>query len=273
MQYYIYPTVAQYDQFGQLTGYYPQYLVRAYPFYPAYYLWNHHECHGGWGHEVSPEQWHNGYSGTIITDDIDTSEIERLPSFHPPTIHPPTIHPPTIHPPTIHPPTIHPPTIHPPTIHPPIPCGFTGYKTNKFDHERNVEKGGWVAAWADDIAEKDVLQGVVAAGVSVVSADPAPFLLWIKDLVNRTISSLKASAQQVFTREIRNQIEKLAADVIKQAIQGRSAREVVKTFENLRFDIKAGAIKYTGGNYVCGNLVPPHTWGMKPYIAIRIRHI
>jgi len=34
---------------------------------------------------------------------------------------------------------------------PPVSCGFTGYKTNKFDLKVNVESGGWVAAWSDGI--------------------------------------------------------------------------------------------------------------------------
>ncbi|WP_081481740.1 hypothetical protein [Paenibacillus elgii] len=192
----------------------------------------HHHHHGGWGHGEWTEQWNNGYSGATIT---------RWPSW--------------------------------PAWPPKIPgCGYTGYKTNKFDRKRNVEKGGWVAAWADDIAEKDVLQGIVAAGVSVFSSNPGPFLTWIENLVTRTISSLKASAQQVFTREIRNQIEELAADVIKQAIQGRSAREALKEFKDIGFNVKAGAIEYSGKNMACGKTITS-TWGMKPYIAIRVRHV
>lgn len=179
--------------------------------------------------------WHHGYNGTIITD-INNSEIERLGSWDwPPKI---------------------------PT------CGFTGYKTNKFDQKDKIVSGGWVAGWADDIAEKDVLQGVVAAGVSVYSSNPAPFLYWVETLVNRTISSLSSSVKQRFTADVRNKVKELTADVIKQAIQGKSARETLSRFDT--FDIKAGAIKYSGKNQVCGNTVST-TWGMKPYVAIRIR--
>lgn len=65
----------------------------------------------------------------------------------------------------------------------------TGYLTNKFELEHKIEKGDWVTAWSDDIAETDVLQGVVAAGISVFNANPTAFLYWINELANRTISS------------------------------------------------------------------------------------
>ena len=45
-----------------------------------------------------------------------------------------------------------------------------GYRTNKFDHEREVEQGGWVVAWSHDISETDVAAGIVAVGISVFSA-------------------------------------------------------------------------------------------------------
>lgn len=151
---------------------------------------------------------------------------------------------------------------------PKLPCGFTGYKTNKFDLKDTIVSGGWVAGWADDIAEKDVLQGVVAAGVSVYSANPAAFLYWVESLVERTISSLSSSVKQNFTADIRNKVNQLAAGVIRQAIQGKSPRETLMQFDT--FDVKAGAIRYSGKNQVCGNTIST-TWGMKPYVAIRIR--
>ncbi|NQX57530.1 hypothetical protein [Paenibacillus qinlingensis] len=147
-------------------------------------------------------------------------------------------------------------------------CGYTGYKTNKFDLKQKVENGGWIVAWSDDISETDAIQGVVAAGVSVVSSNPGPFLLWIEQLVERTISSLASDAKQKFTDEIRKQVNELAADVIKRALQGKDASEALKQFDTL--DVKAGAIKYSGKNVVCGNTVTT-TWGMKPYIAFRLR--
>jgi hypothetical protein len=146
-------------------------------------------------------------------------------------------------------------------------CGFTGYKTNKPERKAAVEEGSWHVAWADDISETDVGRGLVSAGVSVYSSNPAPFLAWITELTNRTISSLSDSAEQaIFTPEVRKQTEGLAADIIKKAVKGKSAREIFREFE--RVQVKAGAIEYNGGNYVCSNLITP-TWGLKPYIAVR----
>ena len=96
-----------------------------------------------------------------------------------------------------------------------------------------------------------MLQGVVAAGVSVVGSNPGPFLAWVDYLVNRTISSLSSSVQQRFTAEIRGRVQQLTADVIRQAIQGRSARETFRQFDT--FDFKAGAIRYSGKNVLCNN--------------------
>jgi Na+-translocating ferredoxin:NAD+ oxidoreductase RnfG subunit len=60
-----------------------------------------------------------------------------------------------------------------------------------------------------------VAQGLVSAGVSVVSANSAPFLAWVYELTNRTILTLEESAQQAFTPEMLREIEGLAADVIQ----------------------------------------------------------
>ena len=65
-----------------------------------------------------------------------------------------------------------------------------GYETNKFDLKAQVESGGWVVAWSEDITETDALRGVVAAGISVYSGNPAPFNAWCNQLIDRTISSL-----------------------------------------------------------------------------------
>ncbi|MCU5299696.1 hypothetical protein [Bacillus paranthracis] len=122
--------------------------------------------------------------------------------------------------------------------------------------------------WADDIAEKDVAQGIVSVGVSIFSSNPAPFYAWVKYLVDRTISSLSYDVQQKFTGEIKNQLNQITADIISRAIQGKSTQEVLRKYR--AFDFKAGAIRYSGKNMLCGNTVST-TWGMKPYLAFRIR--
>lgn len=142
------------------------------------------------------------------------------------------------------------------------------YETNKFDLKSKVEEGNWIVAWSDDISETDVASGIVAGGISIYSANPAPFLAWIQDLVNRTISSLTEDARDKFPDAIKEQVNQLASEVIKQAIQGKDTREVFEQFDTV--DFKAGAIKYSGRNMAFGATVST-TWGMKPYIAFRWR--
>ncbi len=139
-----------------------------------------------------------------------------------------------------------------------------GYKTNKFRRKAEVEKGGWQVAWADDIAEKDVAVGIIAAGVSAYSGNAAPFIAWVNHLVQRTWVSLAADLQE----EIREEAEKLAQDVISDAIKGKSSKETFRRFEKV--DFKAGAISYSGRNTLLGATLT-RTWGLKPYVAFRLR--
>lgn len=142
------------------------------------------------------------------------------------------------------------------------------YRTNKFALKSEIETGGWVVAWADDMSETDAIQGVVAAGVSVYTANPAPFIEWVRQLVDRTISSLTASARERFSQELRSQAERFTREAIEAAIRGRNANEVLRQFDTV--DFKAGAIKYSGGNYL-GNQIISRTWGLKPYVAFRVK--
>lgn len=140
------------------------------------------------------------------------------------------------------------------------------YETNKFDLKSKIEEGNWIVAWSDDISETDVAQGVVAAGVSIFTAEPGPFLLWVENLVNETITSLTKDAQNKFPEAIKQEVNQLAAEIIMRAIQGKDPLETSKRFDTV--DFKAGAIKYSGKNIVLGNTIST-TWGMKPYIAFR----
>lgn len=142
----------------------------------------------------------------------------------------------------------------------------TGYETNKFDLKADQERGWTAVAWSDDITETDVARGLVSAGVSVYTANPAPFLAWVEHLVERTISSLGQSARDRFPRAIMGQVRSLAADTIRAAIQGQSAREVLRNYDTV--DFKAGAIRYSGRNWIDvpfrGRQTVSRTWGMKP---------
>ncbi|MFT3880803.1 MAG: hypothetical protein QM703_14225 [Gemmatales bacterium] len=140
------------------------------------------------------------------------------------------------------------------------------YETNKFDLKAVVEAGNWHVAWADDIAEKDVLQGLVAAGVSVASANPAPFVAWIKQLVDRTVDSLRRSSQDL-PAQVKNEIVNLAMAAIRDAVLGKKANEIARNFGGI--GVKAGAIRYSGANKIGGQVIT-RTWGIKPYIAVRI---
>jgi hypothetical protein len=153
-----------------------------------------------------------------------------------------------------------------------------GYETNKFDLKSQVEKGGWVVAWADDVSETDVAKGVVAVGVSVYTGNPAAFYAWIDDLIARTVRSLGKSAGKQFPAAIARQAQGLAAEVIRAALRGQSSKEVLRNFDTV--DFKAGAIRYSGRNTqkIWNPLKWRHeevtlstTWGMKPYVAFRLR--
>ena len=140
------------------------------------------------------------------------------------------------------------------------------YETNKFRLKARVEAGGWHVAWADDIAEKDALAGLVAAGVSVNSANPGPFLAWVDYLVNRTMVSLQQSGARI-PGNLQREVRGIAAQVIREAVRGRSAKEISRNFGGM--GVKAGAIQYSGANML-GNQVVTRTWGIKPYIAVRL---
>ncbi|MEM8721150.1 MAG: SH3 domain-containing protein [Cyanobacteria bacterium P01_G01_bin.39] len=139
-----------------------------------------------------------------------------------------------------------------------------GYETNKFDKKALVEKNGWKASWADDISETDAARGAVAAGVSIYSANSAPFIAWVEQLVQRTLNTLSANLEG----NARKEAEKLARQIIYDAVSGKSAKEITKQFDTI--DFKAGAIKYSGRNYI-GNQTISRTWGIKPYVAFRVR--
>ncbi|PFF14709.1 hypothetical protein [Bacillus cereus] len=146
----------------------------------------------------------------------------------------------------------------------------TGYETNKPEHKSEVENGTppWVVAWAEDITETDAAEGVIAGVGSVFGANPAPFIAWVENLVNRTISTLVTDAEKRFPEAIKNEVNQLAQEAIKAAIQGKSAKEVLKNYDTV--DFKAGAIKYSGKNKACGVTLST-TWGLVPYVAFRWR--
>lgn len=151
------------------------------------------------------------------------------------------------------------------------------YISNKPEKKEEVEKGPpkWTVAWADDISETDAAMGLVAVGVSIYTGNAGAFLEWVRQLLQQTIDSLLASASEEFPNAIRSQVEQLALDTIKAAVQGNSAKEVFKQYDTI--DFKAGGIKYSGRNYEWNifaqryDPIGPPTWGLKPFIAFRWR--
>ncbi len=141
------------------------------------------------------------------------------------------------------------------------------YESNKKEKKAKVEEGGWKAIWADDITETDVAKGIVSVAGSVAVGNPGPFYAWIENLVNRTIVSLGDDAASKMPGHIKEQAKQLARDIIKAAVQGKSAKEVFRSFDTV--DFKAGAIKYSGGNRF--GPITARTWGLKPYVAFRWR--
>jgi hypothetical protein len=129
------------------------------------------------------------------------------------------------------------------------------YITNKWDKKIEIEAGGWVAAWSDDISETDAINGVVAAGVSIYTGSPAVFIAWVKQLVERTIDSLISSASREFPDAVFDKVLPLATDTIKAAIEGKDAKEVPKQYDTV--DFKAGAIRYSGRNYEWNGVTSP----------------
>lgn len=138
-----------------------------------------------------------------------------------------------------------------------------GYETNKFDKKAKVEGGGWKVSWAKDISETDVLLGFVTAGVSVYDGSTT-FQVWAQNLVRRTISSLGEDVP----KNVKGELTTILKKVVFDAVTGRSAKNTFKQFNT--FDFKAGAIKYSGRNRAFCNTIS-RTWGLKPYVAFKIR--
>ena len=88
------------------------------------------------------------------------------------------------------------------------------YETNKFDLKAQVEEGGWTVSWADDVAEKDVALGLVAAGVSVFDGGGS-FSVWVENLVRRTTTSLSSNLANSSVAEAEKMTQKIIAEAIK----------------------------------------------------------
>lgn len=148
------------------------------------------------------------------------------------------------------------------------------YESNKPELKKKVEEGGWTVAWSDDISETDAAQGLVAAGISLYAANGEPFVAWVESLVARNIASLKKEVAAAFPDEAKKKAIELASKAIKEAIKKKDAKEITEQFGNI--DFKAGIIKYSGRNYKkvgSKKVTISETWGLKPYVAFRLREV
>ena len=71
---------------------------------------------------------------------------------------------------------------------------------------------------------------------------------------------------------MKSQMKSLAQDVFKAVLTGKSAREVLRRYGTV--DFKGGGIRYSGRNYVSifgRKQTISNTWGLKLYVAFRIR--
>ncbi len=136
------------------------------------------------------------------------------------------------------------------------------YWTDKFELKAQVEAGGWIVGWADDITETDLLEGTVVA-----IENPAMLAAWVESIMVRTVSSLTDDIQAQINDEIKQQTKQIASQIIKEAIMLKLPKEALAQLAMI--DVKAGAIRYSGENRFLGQAISP-TFGLKPYIGIRI---
>lgn len=152
------------------------------------------------------------------------------------------------------------------------------YETNKWDVKNRVRSGAWKVAEGREITETDLIQGTVAAGISIYTGDATAFVTWVENLVRESITQLSTSIQREVSDAARQQSIDLANRTIRRLISGRSAGVELLNIGNVQF--KAGVSKYTGRNRTWipnpfsrdggywQTLSTTHAW--QPYVAFRL---
>lgn len=155
--------------------------------------------------------------------------------------------------------------------------GETRFETNKGDKKRRVKNGGWEEAYGRELTETDLLEGIVAAGVSVLSENPAAFNAWVAQLVRESVAVFAANIRQRFTEVAQQQAQRLAERILRSLLRGR--REGVDFLRIQDIHFKAGVSGYNGHNQVW---VPnfsreggfwqttTSTLAFQPYVAMRL---
>lgn len=158
------------------------------------------------------------------------------------------------------------------------------FETNKWDKKKAVKNGGWYVAYGRELTETDVIEGAVAAGVSVYTANTGPIMAWAERLIDESIAEMQRSLGRLgseFGQEAQRRARNVAVSQIKKLIQGKRADESgIHNFGNIEF--KAGVSEYNGRNMVwdpfyncpndCGgwNTVST-TWALVPYVKLRFK--
>jgi hypothetical protein len=91
-----------------------------------------------------------------------------------------------------------------------------GFTTNRDQVESEIKQGGWAVAFGRESTEEDVAKGLVAAGVSYATDNPAPFQAWLDELINESVAQLGESAAVNLVPEVRQQAIQFDTQVITQ---------------------------------------------------------
>jgi hypothetical protein len=153
---------------------------------------------------------------------------------------------------------------------------MANYETDKWEIKEQIKAGGWKVAEGGELTETDVIQGVVAAGISIYTGNSAPFVAWLKALVTNCLSQLASNIQTQFTEAARQQAIAVAETTIRNLLSQKSSGAEFLNFGSIQF--KAGVAKYMGRNRVWvpnlsleggywQTLSTTHAW--QPYVAMR----
>jgi len=94
------------------------------------------------------------------------------------------------------------------------------WQSNKGNMENQIRAGGWIVAYGRELTEQDALEGAVAIGVSIFSANSSPALEWLDELVNESLAKLETSILNTFTSAVRQEAINFALKVLQNLLQG-----------------------------------------------------
>ena len=162
------------------------------------------------------------------------------------------------------------------------------YVTNKWDKKNAVKNGGWHVAYGRELTETDAIRGGVAAGVSIYSGNSGPFIAWMENLIEESITGMEralGSLGNEISRDAKRRARDLAMHTIKDLLRGK--RPGVSDILRMgKIEFKVGTSQYNGKNREwdptkdcnfrnftdCGGYrTISTTVAFVPYVAFRIR--